>query len=111
MNYTFGDIVIVEGNPIGVVVKCWGTITPENKIHYEVYVRSFNGIKEYTEDQMRRYMVRHKELSEDEMYYQNKIDNRGGGEDSNMFKIEQEVMSYLRRNGIEWKQPLYTQTT
>ena len=102
MNYTFGDIVIVEGNLIGVVVKCWTN-------NYEVYVRSFNGIKEYTEDQMRRYMVRHKELDEDEMYYQNKIDNRGGGEDSDMFKIEQEVMSYLRRNGIEWKQPLYTQ--
>lgn len=78
IQYTFGDIVIVEGNLIGVVVKSWEkSFSGRTPVHHEVYVRSFNCIKEYTEDEMRRYMVRHKELDEDEMYYQNNADGRG----------------------------------
>lgn len=67
MKFTFGDIVVIEDNLIGVVVKCW-------KNGYEVYVRNYNTILEYKENQMRRYMVRHKELDENEMYYQNQIE-------------------------------------
>lgn len=68
MKFLFGDIVVVEESLIGVVVKTW-----QNKegYSYEVYVRSFNCIKEYNEDEIERYSVRHKELDEDEMYYQN----------------------------------------
>ena len=98
-NFTFGDIVIVEGNLIGVVVKSWeksskGTIPA----HHEVYVRSFNSIKEYTEDQMRRYLVRHKELDDDEMYYQDKMDNRGGGENSELSKTETAIKDYFKNH-------------
>jgi len=64
MNLTFGDIVIVRDNLIGVVVKSW-----ESGSH-EVYVRDFNGIMEYPEGELRRYLVRHKELSDEEMNYQ-----------------------------------------
>lgn len=64
MNFTFADTVVVEGTLIGVVVKSW-----EDGTH-EVYVRNHNRIKEYHETQMQRYMVRHKELDEDEAYYQ-----------------------------------------
>ena len=39
-------------------------------MYYEVYVRNYNGIKEYKEDDIQRYMVRHKELSEEELDYQ-----------------------------------------
>ena len=39
--------------------------------YYEVYVRSYNCIKEYDERDIERYKVRHKELNEEEMYYQN----------------------------------------
>lgn len=70
MQFTFGDIVIVENNLIGVVVKSWGKSTMGKPVHHEVYVRNFNKIKEYEENEMHRYMVRHKELDEDEMYYQ-----------------------------------------
>lgn len=75
MKFTFGDIVVVEDNLIGVVVKCWGPpITGPNVgkkgCKYEVYVRSWNSIAEYEEDQMERYLVRHKELSEEEMEWQ-----------------------------------------
>ena len=73
MKFCFGDIVVVEGNLIGVVVKSWAG----REITHEVYVREFNAIREYKEADMERYMVRHKYLDEDEMYYQkNAINGR-----------------------------------
>ena len=70
-NFTFGDIVIVEENLIGVIVKLWkGSFNGFKPSTYEVYVRSYNKIKEYKANEMRRYLVRHKELDETEIYYQ-----------------------------------------
>ena len=66
MKFTFGDIVVVDGIEIGVIVKCW-TGTTKN---YDVYVRNYNGIKNYQENEIQRYMVRHKYLSEEEFEYQ-----------------------------------------
>ena len=66
MKFCFGDIVVVEGNLIGVVVKSW--ISREN--NYDVYVRSFNRIVNYPESKIDRYMVRHKELGEEELEWQ-----------------------------------------
>lgn len=65
--FLFGDIVVVERTLIGVVVKTW-----QNKegYYYEVYVRNHNMIREYKEHEIDRYRVRHKELDEEEMYYQ-----------------------------------------
>lgn len=68
MKFCFGDIVVVEGNLIGVIVKSW--IRNNKEIIYEVYVRSYNEIKEYKEDDIQRYMVRHKELNKEELEYQ-----------------------------------------
>lgn len=69
MNLTFGDIVVVEGNLIGVICKLWeGSINVEP--HCEVYVRNYNMIKDYPNTDIKRYLVRHKELNEDEIYYQ-----------------------------------------
>ena len=64
MKYCFGDIVVVDGNLIGVVVKSW-----QNGTH-EVYVRMVNRIVEYKESEIQRYMVRHKYLDEEEQAYQ-----------------------------------------
>lgn len=66
--YLFGDIVVIENYLIGVVVKTW-----EDKygFYYEVYVRSFNAIKEYRENEVERYRVRHKELDVEELEWQN----------------------------------------
>lgn len=66
MKFCFGDIVVVERNLIGVVVKSW--ISREN--NYDVYVRSFNRIVNYPESKIERYMVRHKELGEEELEWQ-----------------------------------------
>lgn len=68
MKFCFGDIVIVEGNLIGVIVKSW--VRNNTEIIYEVYVRSYSEIKEYKEVDIQRYMVRHKELSDEELDYQ-----------------------------------------
>lgn len=73
MKFCFGDIVVVEGNLIGVICKSW--IKDNKEIYYEVYVRSFNGIKEYTESEIQRYMVRHKELNDEELEYQEEAQN------------------------------------
>lgn len=71
MKFCFGDIVVVEGNLIGVVVKSWTSI--EN--NYDVYVRSYNRILNYPESDIERYMVRHKELNEEEMEWQSNAVN------------------------------------
>ena len=66
--FLFGDIVVVEVNQIGVVVKTW----ENNKgFTYEVYVRSYNKINVYEEREMDRYRVRHKYLEEEELMWQN----------------------------------------
>lgn len=69
MKFLFGDIVVVEDYLIGVIVKSWQSSMRGN--YYEVYVRNYNAIKEYDEQDIERYKVRHKELNEEEYYYQN----------------------------------------
>lgn len=68
MKFCFGDIVVVEENLIGVICKSW--VRNNKELYYEVYVRSYNEIKEYKEEDIQRYMVRHKELNEEEIEYQ-----------------------------------------
>ena len=66
--FLFGDIVVVDVDQIGVVVKTW----ENNKGYtYEVYVRSYNKINTYEEREMDRYRVRHKYLDEEEFMWQN----------------------------------------
>lgn len=68
MKYTFGDIVVVDEKNIGVVVKTW--VNQYEHASYEVYVRLYNGIKTYEEDDIESYLVRHKYLDEEELEYQ-----------------------------------------
>ncbi|MBR3693569.1 MAG: hypothetical protein IKL88_03485 [Erysipelotrichales bacterium] len=70
--FLFGDIVVVEKTLIGVIVK---TLRNEaNETHYEVYIREFEEIKVYREDDVERYRVRHRFLNEEEYLFQNGID-------------------------------------
>ena len=67
MKLAFGDMVVTSKNHIGVVVKCWrGAYIHE----YDIYNRMTNHIETYDEDEIERYMVRHKYLDEDETAYQ-----------------------------------------
>ncbi len=70
MKLVFGDIVIVEGDNFGVVVKNWGIDNHGNEPKVEVYVRNYRGIKEYPISQVERYQVRHKDLEGDDIEYQ-----------------------------------------
>lgn len=73
MKFCFGDIVVVCGNMIGVVLKSWiRHISGEREaVHeYEVYVRVSCDIKVFREEDMERYMVRHKVLDEEEIEWQ-----------------------------------------
>lgn len=73
MRFCFGDIVVVEGNLIGVVVKSWCGSIPR----YDVYVREFCAIVEYAETEMERYLVRHKYLDDIELEWQrNAVEGR-----------------------------------
>ena len=67
MRVCFGDIVVVDEDQIGVVVKSWVT---SGERQYEVYVRTYNCIRRYNESEVDRYMVRHKYLNEEELEWQ-----------------------------------------
>lgn len=69
MKFLFGDIVVVNRNQIGVVVKTWEK-SSLNTYEYEVYNRMTSNIEAYLEKDVERYRVRHKYLNEEEMEYQ-----------------------------------------
>jgi hypothetical protein len=61
--FQFGNVVVVDKNQIGLIVKTWENTC--GSFTYEIYVRSYNGIHEYTENGINHF-VYSKELSEDE---------------------------------------------
>lgn len=101
MKFCFGDMVVVEDNLIGVVLTDW--INPKNAINpkdrevkHEVYVRYFREIREYTEEQMERYMVRHKYLEGEEIIWQsNAVNNTIEAIDTPLTDTEKEVLEKL----------------
>lgn len=60
--YQFSNVVVVKKNLVGVIVKTWGA-SKNRGIHYEVYVRSWNSIEEFNEDEI-KHLVYDKELEE-----------------------------------------------
>ena len=60
--FQFSNVVVVDENLIGCIVKTWGA-SKMRGVHYDVYVRSYNGIKEYDEDEIKHF-VYDKELEE-----------------------------------------------
>lgn len=61
-NYQFGNVVVVDDDQIGVIVKSWADGT------HDVYVRSYNGIKEYHYTKIKHYIYS-KELSAEELEF------------------------------------------
>ena len=59
MSFQFGNVVVVDGDLIGVIVKSWADGT------HDVYVRSYNDIREYKKDDIKHF-VYSKYLSEEE---------------------------------------------
>lgn len=70
--FLFADQVIVDENLVGVIVKSWERMESTKVLYtYDVYVRNYNSIRPYKEEDMERYRVRHKELEGEELDYQN----------------------------------------
>ena len=46
--FQFCNVVVVDDNQVGVIVKTWGA-SSKRGTHYDVYVRSYNCVKEYDE--------------------------------------------------------------
>ena len=69
MKFLFGDIVVINKNQIGVIIKTWDKLSI-NIYEYEVYNRITNQIEAYLEKDIEKYRVRHKYLNEEEMEYQ-----------------------------------------
>lgn len=62
--FQFGNVVVVDGNQIGVIVKSWGDGS------HDVYVRPFNGIVCYPASEIKHFIY-DKELSvEDKEFYE-----------------------------------------
>ena len=53
--FQFSNVVVVEGTLIGCIVKTWGP-SYNRGIHYDVYVRSYNKIVEYDEDEIELFI-------------------------------------------------------
>ena len=70
MKFCFGDIVVVNGDEIGVIVKCWQKSLKGMEPEYEVYCRMAEAVALLPESKIQRYMVRHKFLDEEELRWQ-----------------------------------------
>ena len=53
--FQFSNVVVVDGNLIGVIVKTWGASNSRNT-HYEIYVRYYNEIREYDECEIKHFV-------------------------------------------------------
>lgn len=68
--FQFGNVVVTDGGQIGVICKTW-MCSLSRPHHYDVYVRSLNGLSEYDEEELRHYVFS-KELADDELdFYDN----------------------------------------
>lgn len=67
--FQFGNIVVVDGDKIGVIVKTlkvWPQWSAKvDDYTYDIYVRSYNGIREYPQSKIAHFVFS-KELSEEE---------------------------------------------
>lgn len=69
--FQFGNVVVIDKDKIGLICKTWQSSLGDNsKYNYDVYVRSYNQIQNFTEAQIKHYVF-HKELIADEFeFYQ-----------------------------------------
>jgi hypothetical protein len=62
MKFQFSNVGVVNEDQIGVIVKSWQDKT------YDVYVRSYNGVTEFKEEDIKHYVFS-KELTEEEIEF------------------------------------------
>lgn len=67
--FLFGDIVVINENQIGIILKTWNK-NMSGIFEYDIYNRMTSQIEQFDENDIDRYRVRHKYLNEEEMEYQ-----------------------------------------
>ncbi len=65
MNFQFGNVVIVDDDQIGVIVKSWGDES------HDIYVRNYNAIREYGVSEIKHFIYS-KELTPEECEFYNR---------------------------------------
>lgn len=68
IKFQFGNVVVVDNDCVGVIVKTWGA-TDNRQTHYDVYVRYYNAIREYDQDQIKHYVYSKELLDEQHVFY------------------------------------------
>ena len=63
MKFQFSNVVVVDGENIGVIVKSWSDRT------YDVYVRHCHAIKHFHESEIKHYVYSKELLEEQEEFY------------------------------------------
>lgn len=58
--FQFSNVVVVRKNLVGVIVKTWGA-SKLRGVHYDVYVRSWNRIEEFDEEEI-KHLIYDKEV-------------------------------------------------
>ena len=53
--FQFSNVVVVRKNLVGVIVKTWGA-SKHRGVHYDVYVRSWNRIEEFDEEEIKHFV-------------------------------------------------------
>jgi hypothetical protein len=73
MTFQFGNVVVVDGGQIGVIVKSWDkdeSVFTDNGKTYDVYVRNLNGFREYREEDIRRFIYSKDLTDEEKEFYE-----------------------------------------
>ncbi len=65
--YQFGQVVVVDNDQIGVICKTW--INPKKGFIYDIYVRSYNGVNEYAEENVHHFIYSKELLDEEKEFY------------------------------------------
>lgn len=63
MKFQFSNVVIVDGDSIGVIVKSWADNT------HDVYIRYHSLIKTYPENQIKHYVFSKELLDDQKEFY------------------------------------------
>lgn len=69
MNFQFGNVVVVDGGQIGVIVKSWEEGVVYIKRAHDVYVRNLNCINTYMEGDIRHFIYSKHLTTEEQAFY------------------------------------------
>lgn len=70
MSFQFSNVVVVDDDQIGVIVKSWGSGLKSVGRSHDVYVRSYNGVKNYAEDDIRHFIYSKYLTDEEREFYE-----------------------------------------